>query len=162
MLVMFGAMWLIVFLLYFPAIDANNSGEEEEVVRTRILFILTGFLYWWSWRSPGTNKPRQAIFWSLAIYPSCCVHCSIIYLVPCIMCDFWSSTLCILILKVCWTPCWCFAYLLPSMWTPLLMLCMLTLSMYAPPWPYPCCHLLSGMMINIMTLVWIILIMLSL
>jgi hypothetical protein len=22
-------MWLIVFLLYFPAIDANNSGEEE-------------------------------------------------------------------------------------------------------------------------------------
>jgi hypothetical protein len=123
---------LIVFLLYFPVIDANNSGEEEEVVRTRILFILTGFLYWWSWRSPGTNKPRQAIFWSLAIYPSCCAHCSIIHLVPCIICDFWSSTLCILIPKVCWTPCWCFAYLLPSMWTPLLMLCMLTLSMYAP------------------------------
>ena len=34
---------LIVFLLYFPAIDANNSGEEEEVVRTRILFILLEF-----------------------------------------------------------------------------------------------------------------------
>jgi hypothetical protein len=29
----------------FPAIDANNSGEEEEVVRTRILFILMGFLF---------------------------------------------------------------------------------------------------------------------
>nr|XP_051216932.1 uncharacterized protein LOC127334506 isoform X1 [Lolium perenne]XP_051216933.1 uncharacterized protein LOC127334506 isoform X2 [Lolium perenne] len=28
-----------------PLLDANNSGEEEEVVRTRILFILTGFLY---------------------------------------------------------------------------------------------------------------------
>ena len=26
-----GAICLIVFLLYFPAIDANNSGEEEEV-----------------------------------------------------------------------------------------------------------------------------------
>ena len=37
---------LIVFLLYFPAIDASKSGEEEEeVVRTRILFILLEFLF---------------------------------------------------------------------------------------------------------------------
>ena len=37
---------LIVFLLYFPAIDANNAGEEEEeVVRTRILLILLEFLF---------------------------------------------------------------------------------------------------------------------
>jgi hypothetical protein len=36
---------LIVFFLYFPAIDANNFGEEEEVVRTRILFILLEFFF---------------------------------------------------------------------------------------------------------------------
>jgi hypothetical protein len=36
---------LIVLFLYFPAIDANNSGEEEEVVRMRILFILLEFLF---------------------------------------------------------------------------------------------------------------------
>jgi hypothetical protein len=24
--------------------------------------MLLGFLYWWSWRSTGTNKPRQAIY----------------------------------------------------------------------------------------------------
>ena len=36
-----------MFLLYFPAIDANDFGEEEEeeVVRTRILFILWEFLF---------------------------------------------------------------------------------------------------------------------
>jgi hypothetical protein len=38
-----GAMCLIVFLLYFPAIDANNYGEEEEVDWTRFLFILLEF-----------------------------------------------------------------------------------------------------------------------
>jgi hypothetical protein len=35
-----------VFLLYFSAIDANNSGEEEEEVDwTRSLFILLVFLF---------------------------------------------------------------------------------------------------------------------
>jgi hypothetical protein len=28
----------------------------------RRLFILLEFLYWWNWRSTGTNKPRQAIY----------------------------------------------------------------------------------------------------
>ena len=223
MLVMIGAMWLIVFLLYFPTIDANDSGEEEEVVRTRILFILTGFLYWWSWRSPGTNKPRQAISWSLnieshivvtlllllsldlsrvistfvvgACLPWACLlslaprrqtpfvwmvvvnimimvyplnvmgmptylecvdlltpflHPLVVWwLVSCPCYTFYLVMLCILTPKcaeplvdaihtysqVCWTSCWCYAYLLSSMLNPLLLLCMLTLSMYMPPWP---------------------------
>ena len=113
-----GAMcWLCSFYI-FPAIDANNSGEEEEVVRTRILFILLEFLFDGVEEVQGQiSQPRQAIFWSLAIYPYCCVHCSILYLVPCILCYVWSSTRCILTLKYV---------------NPLLMLCMLNLSMYAP------------------------------
>ena len=54
---------LIVFLLYFPAIDANNSGEEEEVVQTRILFILLEFLFDGVGEVQGqTSQPRQAIY----------------------------------------------------------------------------------------------------
>ena len=54
---------LIVFLLYFPAIDANNSGEEEEVVQTRILFILLEFLFDGVEEVQGqTSQPRQAIY----------------------------------------------------------------------------------------------------
>ena len=55
---------LIVFLLYFPAIDATNSGEEEEeVVRTRILFILLEFLFDGVEEIQGQIiQPRQAIF----------------------------------------------------------------------------------------------------
>jgi hypothetical protein len=39
-----GAMWLIVFLLYFPAIDANNSGEEEEVESDEDFIYIVGIL----------------------------------------------------------------------------------------------------------------------
>ena len=53
---------LIVFLLYFPAIDASNSGEEE-VVRTRILFILLEFLLDGVEEVQGQiSQPRQAIY----------------------------------------------------------------------------------------------------
>ena len=37
-------MWLIVFLLYFPAIDANNSGEEEEVESDEKIIYIVGIL----------------------------------------------------------------------------------------------------------------------
>jgi hypothetical protein len=37
--------------------------------------MLLEFLYWWSWRSTGTNKPRQAIFWSLTW---CLVGCHLL------------------------------------------------------------------------------------
>ena len=54
---------LIVFPLYFSAIDANNSGEEEEVVPTRILFILLEFLFDGVEEVQGQiSQPRQAIF----------------------------------------------------------------------------------------------------
>lgn len=52
-----------MFLLYFPVIDANDSGEEEEVVRTRILFILLEFLFDGVEEVQGQiSQPRQAIF----------------------------------------------------------------------------------------------------
>ena len=47
-----GAMCLIVFLLYFPTIDANDSGEEE-VDRTRIL------LYCWNYYLMELKKSRD-------------------------------------------------------------------------------------------------------
>jgi hypothetical protein len=54
---------LIVLLLYFPAIDANDSGEEEEVVRTRILFILLEFFLDGVEEVQGQiSQPRQAIY----------------------------------------------------------------------------------------------------
>jgi hypothetical protein len=54
---------LIVFLLYFPTIDANNFGEEEEVVQTRILSILLEFLFDGVEEVQGQiSRPRQAIF----------------------------------------------------------------------------------------------------
>jgi hypothetical protein len=53
---------LTVFLLYFPAIDANNSGEEGEVVQTRILSILLEFLFDGVEEVQGQmSQPRQAI-----------------------------------------------------------------------------------------------------
>ena len=55
-----------MFLLYFPAIDANDFGEEEEeeeVVRTRILFILLELLFDGVGEVQGqTSQPRKAIF----------------------------------------------------------------------------------------------------
>jgi hypothetical protein len=52
---------LIVFLLYFPAIDANNFGEEE-VDWTRSLFILLVFLFDGVEEVQGQiSQPRQAI-----------------------------------------------------------------------------------------------------
>jgi hypothetical protein len=33
-----------VFLLYFPAIDANNSGEEEEVESDEKIIYIVGIL----------------------------------------------------------------------------------------------------------------------
>ena len=48
----------------------------------------------------------------------------LLYLLPCDAMHTYS--------QVCRTSCWCYTYLLPSMLNPLLLLCMLTLSMYAP------------------------------
>jgi hypothetical protein len=37
-----------VFLLYFPAIDTNNSGEEEDVESDEDIIYIVGILIGWS------------------------------------------------------------------------------------------------------------------
>jgi hypothetical protein len=37
---------LIVFLSYFPALDANNFGEEEEVESDKDFIYIVGILIW--------------------------------------------------------------------------------------------------------------------
>ena len=54
-----------MFLLYFPAIDANNSGEEEEEVESDEDFIyIVGILFLIGVEEVQgqISQPRQAIF----------------------------------------------------------------------------------------------------
>ena len=59
---------LIVFLLYFPAIDANNSGEEEEAESDEDFIYFVEFLLDGVEEVQGQiSQPMQAIYWSLII-----------------------------------------------------------------------------------------------
>ena len=89
--------------------------------------------FWWSWRSPGTNKPTKASHLLISCYLSFLL-CSLFHYILGSLYHVWCLVLYSMhtYSQVCWNPCWCYAYLLPSMLNPLLMLGMLTLSMYAP------------------------------
>jgi hypothetical protein len=85
---------LIVFLLYFPAIDANNSGEEEEVDWTRSLFILLVFLFDGVEEVQGQiSQPRQAIFFDPLLSSPCCDLLFFWYLVLACTLGLFSSPL---------------------------------------------------------------------
>jgi hypothetical protein len=77
---------------------------------------------WWYAHLPWVCRPLDTLFAPLSgmmdsIRP-------LLYLLPCDVMHTYS--------QVCRTSCWCYTYLLPSMLNPLLLLCMLTPSMYAP------------------------------
>ena len=125
-------MWLIVFLLYFPAIDANNSGEEEEVESDEDFIYVVGFLYWWSWRSPGTHKPRQAIF-ELCLMSS---RMSFVDVPKHLISSCVALSIFVVFVWCIWgTPLWCcptLAHMLEG--------CMAS---------WPCCYLWSSCMLNL-------------